>query len=39
MVLIRWKTIEVINAEKIHTATNIQVSSEMINFLSKKETK
>ena len=39
MVLIKWKTIEVINAEKVHTATNIQVSSEMINFLSNKDTK
>ena len=38
MVLIKWKTIEVINAEKVHTATNIQVSSEVINFLIKKDT-
>jgi hypothetical protein len=39
MVLIKWKTIEVIKAEKVHTATNIQVSSEMINFFIRKETK
>jgi hypothetical protein len=38
MVLIKWKTIEVINAEKVHTETNIQVSSEMMNFLSTKDT-
>jgi len=38
IVLIKWKTIEVINAEKVHTATNIQVSSEMSNFLIKKDT-
>lgn len=39
IVLIKWETIYVINAEKIHTAMKIKVSSEVRNFSIKKDTK
>ena len=38
-VLTKWETIYVINAEKIHTAMNIKVSSEVRNLSIKKDTK